>query len=95
MVTEPDQYAALIVSVHHLTVAIRMMEETLKQLVVELHEPPSSELPELLRALIAQSLNTNLQLLASTKSLETMAGAMGQIGARVAELRDQIIATRS
>jgi hypothetical protein len=89
--TDAQRTEAVISAVNNLVGSVESMQETLTQLVVEMREPPSSELPELMRALIAQSQNMNVALVASSKMLEGLAGTVAQMGARISELRDQIM----
>lgn len=95
MMTEPQRLEALIAAVNHLTTGIRAMEETLTQLVSEMREPPSSELPELMRTLIAQQAASTVQQLATTKAVEVLTGTVTRIGARVSELRDEVVKVTS
>lgn len=88
---DADRMEALIAAVNHLAGAVGAMQEALTQLVVEMREPPSSELPELMRALIAQSQNMNVAMVAHTKAVEGMAGTVAQMGARISELRDVVV----
>lgn len=88
---EPERMEALIASVHKYGASIATMEETLDQLVKELREPSSSELPELLKALIAQTQGMTIALTAQTKQIEAQSATVAQMGARISTLRDTIV----
>lgn len=87
---DSERLEALIAAVNHLAVSIGAMQETLLQLIVEIREPSSSDLPELMRAMIAMMQNMNVAMVAQTKAIDGMGGTVTQMGARISELRDQI-----
>lgn len=89
--TEAGRIEALIAAVNHLAGGIKAMEETLVQLVQEMREPSSSELPELLKALIAQTQGMTIALTAQTKQIEAQSATVAQMGARISTLRDTIV----
>lgn len=89
--TEPQRLEALIAAVNNLAVAQRATQETLARLVLEMREPPSSELPDLMRALISQTANMNIAVIAQTKQIEAQSATVAQMGARISTLRDSIV----
>lgn len=93
--TEPERLEALIAAVNHLAVAVGSMQEAVTQMVLEMREPASSELPDLIRALIAQSQNMNVAMVAHTKSVDGLGGTVTQMGARISELRDAVVRATS
>lgn len=93
--TEPERLEALIAAVNHQTSAIEGMQQVLQQVLIQMREPASSELPDLIRALVAQSQNMNVAMIAHTKSVDGLGGTVTQMGARISELRDAVVRATS
>jgi hypothetical protein len=81
---------ALIASVNGLCGVMDATNATLGDVVMLLKEPPSSDLPDMIRALVQLVQNLNLNLTTNTLQIETLGGTVGHMGARISALRDTI-----
>lgn len=88
--TDSERLLALTVTTNHLVGIGERTVELLVDLLAKLDEPPSSDLPDMLRALVEAFDRQTVAIGQQGNLIETLTDTATALGARISVLRDQI-----